>query len=104
MTITIEIDDNTFNAIAEHISGLRKPPRQLENGAVISEPLFSGPEQYIEEVLAQNFVRILEANPTPEMIQARLQLEAAQRAMLAAAKPAVRSDRTLLNKEREVEK
>jgi len=99
MTITIEIDDNTFNAIAEHISGLRKPPRQLENGAVISEPLFDGPEQYIEEVLAQNFVRILESNPTPEMLQARQQLEAAQRAMLAAAKPAVRSARTLLKQE-----
>jgi len=99
MTITIEIDDNTFNAIAEHISGMRKPPRQLENGAVIAEPLFSGPEQYIEEVLAQNFVRILEANPTPEMLQARQQLEAAQRAMLAAAKPAVRSERILLKQE-----
>ena len=99
MTITIEIDDNTFNAIAEHISSLRKPPRQLENGAVISEPLFEGPEQYIEEVLAQNFVRILEANPTPEMLQARQQLEAAQRAMLAAAKPAVRSERSLLKQE-----
>lgn len=94
MTITIEIDDTIYAAIAEHISGLRKPPRHLPDGAVISEPAFQGPEEYLEQVLAQNILRILEANPTPAMLAARQQMEAAQQAMLEAARPTVKTKET----------
>ena len=90
MTVTIEIDDSLYGALGKHISEMRKPPRLLEDGSIVVEPMFPSPEAYIEQVLAQNFARLLEANPPPEMLEARRKIEEAQQQILAAATPTVK--------------